>query len=382
MKRFIYSLALLIVLPALPISLSIAATAPAFDQQTPTAAKKVAADAWDKLVAEARKEGTVVVAGGFVAEARDAVTAAFRKKYGINTEWIVGRGAELAVKIGREKSVGLSTTDVAIPGTPAFANTFKPQGITVPLDQMLVLPEVKEPKNWREGELPFYDKDKHSLQVVLSAMPFYAYNTDLVKSDDLIHSIDLLNPKWKGKIVLTDPSISGNSNDWFTFTVIEILGREKGLQFMKDFVKQEPVIVRDDRLLIEGVARGKYSIGIGASPAIPIEFIKKGAKVAFADMKEPRELAPGWGLLCAFTNPPHPNTQKLFVNWILSKEGSSVFAPALGYPSNRIDVSTDSFFPALISRKGDVDVYRKYDFLTIKNEMMEIAKNIFSGPAK
>ncbi len=148
---------------------------------------------------------------------------------------------------------------------------------------------------------------------------------------------------------------------------------------MQDLLKQQPVITRDERMLTEWVARGKNPVGIGPSPAIPTEFIKMGAPVAFADMKEPRLLTPGYGILSAFKDPPNPNAAKLFVNWLLSKEGSSVFAPALGYPPTRVDVSTEDFLPPLVPRKDDVDVYNKYDFVALKTEMMKKAEEIFTG---
>lgn len=331
--------------------------------------------ALEKLVAEAQKEKNVVVAAAFLAEAREAVTSGFKKKYGIDTEWVVGRPAELEAKIKQERAAGLFIVDVGIVGVGPYFNTFKT--MTIPLKPMFVLEEVKKPDIWLGGSQPFYDDN--SLMVTLFPLQFYVINLDMVKMEELTSTLDLLNPKWKGQIVISDPRISGQANDWFIYTLVEILGREKGIQFMKDLLKQDPVITRDERLLTEWVAQRKYAIGVSPSTSIPIEFIKKGARIAFADVKEPRELTPGHGLLYAFKDSPHPKAQNLFVNWILSKEGSSVFAPALGYPSTRLDVPTDSFLPFMVPRKGDVNVYQKYDFASLKNEGIQIAREIFAG---
>ncbi len=90
------------------------------------------------------EDGQVVIATGIIAKAREDTTAAFKKKYGINVEWILGRPSELEAKIKSERNIGLSRVDLTIPGTPSIANVFKPMGITLPIEPLLVLPEVTD----------------------------------------------------------------------------------------------------------------------------------------------------------------------------------------------------------------------------------------------
>ncbi len=341
----------------------------------PTVSPPAERTAWDNLVAAAQKEGSVAIAVAFPSEAREAVTTAFKQKYGTTIDWVVGPPADLQAKINQEQNAGLYAVDIGIVGIGPYIFTFKP--MTVPLAPLLALPEVKDAAKWRAGEVPFYDAN--SVEVNLFALQFYIDNPDLVGKGEMPSAVDLLNPKWKGKIIISDPRITGQANDWFTTTLEVILGKEKGIQFMKDLLAQDPVITRDDRLLTESVAHGKYAIGVSPSTSVPIEFINKGARVEFVDVKDPRELSPGHGLIYAFQNAPHPNAQKLFVNWVLSKEGGSVFASALGYPSSRLDVPTDSFLPVLVPRQGDVEVYKKFDFPPLRTADTEIAKQIFAG---
>jgi len=79
-----------------------------------------------------------------------------------------------------------------------------------------------------------------------------------------------------------------------------------------------------------------------------------GAPFAFIDVKEPRRLNSGYGIICVFKKAPHPNATKLFVNWLLSKEGSSVFARATQYASTRADVPPEGILPIMVPRPGDV----------------------------
>ncbi len=338
---------------------------------------------WEDLVAAAQKEGVVVIATSLRPEARDASTKAFRDKYGIDVEWVVGRGAEVAAKIIAERNAKLYFEDIGFIGGTTFSNDLKPLGYAPSLEPMLVLPEVKDPAKWRGSQIPYVDKDKSAIIVSLMSLPFYHRNTDLVKDNEITTTLDLINPKWKDKIVVSDPSTAGNGNSWFAWTLVGVLGRDKGMQFMKDLVAEKPMVTRNERLLVEWVARGKYAIGVAPSTAVPAEFMRAGAPIAFIDVKEPRCLGFGSNLVNAFNNAPHPNAAKLFLNWVLSKEGGAVFAPASEYPSTRVDVSTEGFQPLLIPRPDDVFPETKYEnYLGTKGDLRKPAEELFASLIK
>ncbi len=180
-----------------------------------------------------------------------------------------------------------------------------------------------------------------------------------------------------------DPSIAGGANSWFTWMLEGILGKEKGIQFMKRLVNQNPLITRDERQLTEWVARGKYELGIGSSVSVPAKFIQMGAPIAFIDAKEPRSLSSGFGIVEAFKDAPHPNAAKLLLNWTLSREGSTIFSRTAEYPSTRSDVPLGGILPVLVPRPDDVDPYIKYDrYEAMKGEMRKVAAGIFGVSAK
>ncbi len=357
-----------------------AATAPV-SPASPGAAQKPAATQksdWDKMVETARSEGTVAVyAGTIPAPMRTAVQEAFKQKYGINVEFTVAGGNEIAQKFKAETNAGLHLVDLMQLGSTSLTNFIQPMHVTVPIEPLLVLPDVIDPGKWREGKLPFADAERHMFMATLLANNFIVTNNEAVKESDITSTPDLLNPKWKGKIVIQDPGLAGNGNDWFSFTIINILGAEKGEAFMRNLVKQEPVLSRDSRQMTEWVARNKYSIAIAPSMSMAVEFIRNGAPISFARVKEPRSLSPGSGVISTFKEVPHPNAAKLYINWLLSKEGSTVFAPAYGYPSTRVDVPTDSFIPAMIPAPGDVIPDPDYELK--KGELLKLAAEIFAG---
>ncbi len=261
-------------------------------------------------------------------------------------------------------------------GSTSLMNFIRPMNVTAPLEPLFLLPEIKDPSKWREGKLPFADDDKHMFMAVLLANSFYVANQS-VKEGEITKTSDLINPKWKGQIVIQDPSVSGNGSDWFAFVMTNILGPERGGQFMRELVNLQPVITRDSRQMTEWVARGKYQIGVAASVSTPVEFIKDGAPISFIRVKEPRTLSAGGGVIATFKDVPHPNARILYINWLLSKEGSTIYAPAYGYPSTRVDVPTEAFIPALVPAPGDVIPDQDYEIK--KGELLKVAADLFGS---
>ncbi len=331
---------------------------------------------WSNLVAAAQKEGKVIVVGETLAPAKDALLQAFKAKYGINVEIMDGRGSEMVAKFMAERQAGLYQRDVGLMGISTIVIEIKPQGITAPLETILLLPEVLEGGKWRGGQLPFIDKEHHALALTAMAVPCMIINTGLVPAGDIRQHTDLLQPKWKGKIVMTDASTSGSGNNWFTHIMTNVYGQEKGRQFMQSLAKQDLMVTRDSRLQVEWVARGKYPVGLAFSMSLATSFRKAGAPIAFPALTEPSYLSGGSGNLFIFDKAPHPNAAKLFANWLLSQEGSKVFAPALGYPSLRLDVPNDFVEAALIPPPG-MTFRGQDDYVRSRGKMRKLAAEIF-----
>ncbi len=361
-----------------------AAGPPAAPTGAPTAASVKQGQGWEsewqQVIRDAQKEGTLVIYTALKPEAREALTTAMKEKYGIKVETVFGRGGDLPPKIRAERGAGLYLADIGLFGIPMLID-MKELKLTPPLEPMLLLPEVKDQSKWVMGKFPWMDANKETAAPVLSGMPAYIRNTEQVGENDIAATTDLLKPVWKQKIIMYDPSATGLGNEWYTHIHAEVLGMDGGKKFMEDLAKQEPVVVRDDRVVVESVARGKYLIGIGASPSTVGEFIKMGATVNYADVKaEPRGVSAGAAILNAFTPAPHPNAQKLFVNWLLSKEGVSILSQAAQFAPARVDVPGEGVLPIMFPRKGDVLVNMDKELLKVK--MREPAAQLFGSLMK
>ena len=347
-------------LMALVGMLALAACA-AEEKATPTPAAPTAGQAaweqeWERVVAAAKQEGRVSILGPTGPDARKALVDSFERKYGITVEFLAIPPPDEASRVTTEFQAGRHSWDVLVRGTTPALPVFKPAGILVPLEPALILPEVKEAKNWRGGRLPFSDKDK----IVLAMTPYQRgilfVNSNLVKPEDLKSYRDLLDPKWKGKILLDDPRFPGPGNATFAFFYLH---KELGPDFIRAFLKQEPAILRGDfRQELEWLGQGKYPILVGTSDGDALQLARQGLPIAVVDptkVKEGSDVSPAWGSVALFKNAPHPNAAKVYINWLLTKEAQTEFARAMGYVSARVDVPTDHVPAWRIPREGAVD---------------------------
>ncbi len=355
-------------IPAQPVQKSVAA-------QSAGMAREAWEEEWDRVKAEARKEGKVVITGN-VGPAADVLRKVLNEKFGINPEFMVGRGAEVAQKIKSEQIAGLYTYDVILSTTMNIILYLKPEGRVDRIDTGLILPEVKDPKLWYQGQIPWVDVEKR-YHLAFFAVPKsgVVINGQMVTQKDINSYYDLLDPRWKGKILINDPTVSGAGNAWFT-----PLAEEIGLEYFSKLLRQEPLVLRDQRLMTEWVARGKYPILLGSDENTAAEFIKAGAPITGIQMKEGAYTTQSNGAVSIPVKAPHPNAAKVVLNWVLSKEGGTVLSEAMLTQSSRVDVPTD-FLPVYdVRQPGMKYVDSSPEAYQIKKgEYIKVAKDIF-GP--
>jgi ABC-type Fe3+ transport system substrate-binding protein len=143
---------------------------------------------------------------------------------------------------------------------------------------------------------------------------------------------DLLDPKWKGKIGFYDPRRPGAGSATWSF-----MWDIKGVKYLKRLLEQDIQVTRNRRVLAESLAKGKLSIIIGLTYYSFRQFVTAGLPIKpLPTFKEGTYISGGSGNLAIIKNPPHPNAAKVFVNWLLGKEGQEVFTNAMGQPTRRL----------------------------------------------
>lgn len=291
---------------------------------------------WDKTVEAANKEGKVVAGVPASAELRKGLETGFGKRFpGIELEISTARGPTNASKIAAEHAAGVRYYDVLISGSLTPLNLLN-AGILDPVEPLFILPEVKDPKRWYGGHI-WADNAKrflYSFQAYQSENTWY--NSQLLKPEDFRSLDDLLNPKLKGKIGMLDPRSAGGGTSTWSFWY-----KTKGEEFLRKFAIQEPFLSREQRLLGESLAKGRFALTVGLTYYTLAPFIK--ANQPIKPLPEPKEggyTSSGSGALSVVKNATHPNATKVFVNWLLGKEGQEIYGKAMGQATRRLDVDT------------------------------------------
>jgi iron(III) transport system substrate-binding protein len=335
---------------------------------------------WDQTLAQAKTEGKVVVLGPPGDQIREALTRGFAKAFpDITIEFSGARGGELATRVKAERDAGIYSVDVLINGTSTANAYFKPMKALDPIEPALILPEVIDPKNWRDNRLEFSDRStKFDLVFTTQNNVPLIYNQAQVKADEIDELTDLLDPKWKGKIAVQDPIPSGTGNGVFRW-VWHVMGPEKTKDFYRKIRAQAAAVDRDQRRQIEWIAQGKYPLHLGPG-TIMQQLEKRGLKFGvvpyFKDYGA--YLTPGFGSAMFVNRAPHPNAGKVFLNWLLTKEGQTAFSKGMGYVSRRLDVSTDHV-PSYWVPKDGVKYWAGYyeEDATMSPEQIKFLKSIF-----
>lgn len=365
-----------------------AVSSPSVDQAKPV--KEIASsraqweEKWATVLAAAKKEGTVSNYTLWRPEVRNALVRAFKEKYGISLEFTsFGRGAELLAKMQAEKRAGIYAVDVVGAGATTLLASMKPYGVLGPIRPLFMLPEILEPKNWIENTIPVVDKEDTTFAMLALVIRTVVYNTDLVREGEITGYMDLLKPQYKGKITLNDPTVTGSGNAVIYHILYNLWGEQKTADFLRRLIlEQDVVIQRDNRIHMETVAKGKYAIGLAPLPDLVAEFQQVKAPVKIALVEEDNRLTSAAGALGVPTEFAHPNAAKVFVNWLLSKEGQTVFVKAWGNPSTRLDVPTTDINPLFVPVPGKKYYLQTEEEVELRGKALDWSKNIIESAKK
>ena len=347
--------------------------APAGNQAAPAAARPVSE--WDRALDGAKKEGRVVVYGAFgLAQARDPLIKAFKEKFGVELEMTIARGPELTTKLINERRAGLYLADVYIGGAQSIFYDLITRDMLDPIEPYLILPENRDPAAWMGGSLPLWESKRAALASLANITSYMAINNTLIKQEELTSYRDLLQPRLKGKIVMADPTTPGAGRSWIT-SAIDFMGTE----YVKEFIKQEPVLTRDFRLPTEWLVRGKSTVGLGVDSGGIRSAIRDGAPLSMLPiLKEGVVVGAGGGQVAVVNQHPHPNGPLVFANWILSKDGQTLLSKTIGMASRRVDVPTDHLEASMKPGQNAKLVWESEEYIRGEDKKMEFSREVFA----
>jgi iron(III) transport system substrate-binding protein len=303
---------------------------------------------WERTVQAAKKEGGLNLylyqGEGELA----SMAQLFQKKYPeINVVVTLGRGNTFAPKIMAERRAGKYLVDAYIAGTTTAYEVLYRAKILDSVRAALILPEVIDESKWWLGQHHYIDPESRYIFVYLGNVGEYvSYHTKSVEPGEIRSYWDFLQPKWKGKILSRDPKISGSQR-------IGLRGfyhtPELGAEFIRRlYGEMDVTLTQEIRQATDWLAHGKFAICFFCSEILKVK--AQGLPVdefRTAKWRESRTISAGnMGSIALPNQAPHPNAARLFVNWLLSREGQIALQRTTNTPYNseeslRTDVPKD-----------------------------------------
>jgi iron(III) transport system substrate-binding protein len=296
----------------------------------------------------AKKEGKIIFYTSMDSKTANKLGQNFEDKTGISCDVFRSGTGKVLAKVEAEFAANKYMFDVVQVSDMAPFIIWSRKGLL----------EKYKPKGFDKFFDFMKDPDGYWL-AVKSNTSVIAYNTNIIKKSDAPKSWkDLLDPKYKDKISMSNPYYAGTTAVNIA-CILELYGWDYYKQLAKlnphidnSHGKLETLMISAERPLI--AEQNNYSVLPDKNKGQPVEVVYPTEGVT---------LSPGpAGIL---KKAPHPNAAKLFMDYICSKEAQEIIAAKYYYPG-RVDVPAKGqpslselnfLFPKitwLIENKGDM----------------------------
>jgi iron(III) transport system substrate-binding protein len=258
----------------------------------------------DAGIESAKREGEVVFYASMNLGEANIMIAEFEKRYPFIEVQLNRTGSEkLLTKVLTESKAKKNSADV-IQTVEFSMHIFNRSGVLTrysPQANTLYPKDFKEEGYWTTVYYNPYVTAYNTRQLPRLRLP---------KTYD-----DLLDPKWKGRMMM-----EGTKADWFA-GMLQIMGYERGLRYMRELARQEPTLREGHELLAQLVAAGEGDLDINI-PASSVDRMKeKGGPIDWTALGAAPAIMVGIGLS---SQASHPNAAKLFIDFALSREGQKL----------------------------------------------------------
>ena len=310
----------------------------------------------DELITAAKREGRAVVYSGYLSpQTHDPIGKAFEQKYGIKVDVFTARGNELRERIRVEQLSGRFLGDVLHNATLL---TLQQLAAESPVEPHGGLPSAVRLK-------PEFATRASDLQVPIFTINYgLLVNTNIVKpGEEPKRWQDLLDPKWKGKILFDDPRTPGGGRVLFHMTTDKY-----GKGFHEKMATQNPTFSRDYGEAVRRVARGEYTIYIplifsqaGPLKGLPVRAIIPEDGVTYGSYST-----------SVLKNPQHPNAARLLSDFYLSDEVQAIYAETghgIVVKDLAVKISPEMAPFAAVKPLVDEDLSRYETFLQLAKEI-------------
>jgi ABC-type Fe3+ transport system substrate-binding protein len=264
-----------------------------------------------KLLAAAQKEGEVVF---YTTQIVDQILRPLIRVFGtvapgVQVKYVRADGLGLVVRMTNEARAGRVQADMwcMVDGVQALMRGGLVTEFEVPSAKGLPAGLVDPNKRWI---------------ALNTGVRSAAYNTQLIPPEHAPRNYqDLLNPRFKGKIVWNPKSMTGA---WgFISTVIKGMCDEQGMAYLRALAKQDvvplPIAIR---AVLDRVIAGEYAIGLEMNNTHAAISAGQGAQVKWVPLNPVSETLQVAGVA---KGAKHPNAARLFIDFMTSKAGQQIF---------------------------------------------------------
>jgi iron(III) transport system substrate-binding protein len=298
-------------------------------------------DRAEKLIAGAKKEGTVTLYTSANVDDMAVVAAAFEKKYGVKVRIWRGSSENVVQRSVTEARGGRYDADVFETGGAAMESMHREK----------LLQKVKLPS---QGDLDPAALTAHGEWTGTRYNIFVAaYNTKLIKKDELPKSYDdLLDPKWKGKL-----GIEADDSDWFG-TLIDQFGEERGLKLFRDIAATNGISVRKGHTLLANlIISGEVPLALTTYVYRAMQLKNSGAPVDWFAIPPTIARYEGAGVA---RRAAHPNAAILFYDFMLT-DAQELLRDREYFPASRkVRPPPDAFSMTFIDGAKSLDENQKW----------------------
>ena len=337
-----------------------------------------AAEEWGEIVAKAKQEGVVVVHGAPGRTYNKALVADFNESYpDIKVQFSGAANAVDMPKVLRERQAGIYGWDVWTSGPSTAVGVLKQAGFFDPLPP-IIRPDIAEDGKWIGGFAAGWMDVAHDI--------FYSFdgtvqnpvmvNWDVMPRTRFTALGDLAKPEFAGKIVWHDPRVNGSGNG-----AAQTLAHNLGEAMLRAIYKNNVVYTMNGHQIGEWVVRGRYPIGLGLEENDLKEFQAQGLG---KNIRPPpdnyfkiQQISSGFGGIGLVNRAPHPAAARVYINWVLSKEGQEAWVKV---PRNSRRTDVTPAFPELSPKEGSNYFNgQEEQFNKERLRLMEVAKEEIDG---
>jgi ABC-type Fe3+ transport system substrate-binding protein len=307
---------------------------------TPPSARAAVGEDWNKVVADAKGQDLNLILDPY--DGQTEVLKAFGARFpGIRVQATVLHPSDAGPRIVTEQKSGLYNWDVWWSTASTMNNVVLPAGGLDRIGDYFVLKEVADPANWLvPAKYQYTQENAPYIFIHTHFLISYAhYNADNVPGGNLTWT-NFLDPSLRGNIEIRPP----NRNHGGTFMLAQI-AKLRGISYVEKLLTDmKPVYVDNDGQITNAVMRGDTAVGIGTAADKLYECGKAGGCRSVRSI--PAHCMHSRGISVP-KNAPHKAATKVFVNWMLGKEGQETYVKywaqdnAEGAFSLRRDVKPD-----------------------------------------